>query len=100
MKETEWFDPARFPKARFVATQFKALGGSSFEAQGRLTIKDKTIPVTLPFTLDLKDDEAKMRAKLSLDRIALGLGVASDPTADWVSRAIEVDIRVEATRAK
>jgi cytochrome b561 len=100
LKEPEWFNPGQFPKARFTATRFKALGGQSYEAQGKLTIKDKTIPVTLPFALDLKDDEAKMRARITLDRIALGLGIASDPSAEWVSQSIAVDIRVEAARAK
>ena len=99
LTESEWFNPAKFPTATFTAKGFKALGGDSYEAKGTLTIKGKAIPVVLPFELKIKDGEADMRGALTLDRMALDLGVASDPSAEWVSKAIKVEIRVRAERA-
>lgn len=50
MKGAEWFDPSRYPTARFETTGFRALGGDRYEATGRLRIKTTTVPVVLPFT--------------------------------------------------
>lgn len=38
-----------------------------------------------------------MQGKVTLDRTALDLGMVSDPTADWVSRMIDVTIDMTAT---
>lgn len=100
LQESEWFDPAGFPTATFKTTAIKALGGDKYEARGTLTIKGKSVPVVLPFELKIDGDRARMRGTAQLDRLALDLGVKSDPTADWVSKAIDVEVRVEATRAK
>lgn len=99
LKESEWFGPAKFPTARFETTRITATGAETYEARGTLTIKGKAYPVVLPFTLKIKGGEAEMRGALTLDRIALDLGVGSDPTADWVSRSIAVEVRVKAQRA-
>ncbi|MBU6372098.1 MAG: YceI family protein [Alphaproteobacteria bacterium] len=99
LKDAEWFGPAKFPTARFETTRITALGGEKYEARGTLTIKGKSYPVVLPFTLEIKGGEAEMRGEVTLDRIALDLGVGSDPTADWVSRSIVVEVRVKAKRA-
>ncbi len=99
LQGAEWFDPAAYPTARFEADRFRALGGDRYEATGTLRIKTTTVPVVLPFTFVEKDGVATVDGRLELDRTALDLGMASDATADWVSRMIEVRIKVAARRA-
>ena len=41
---------------------------------------------------------ATVAGKLELDRTALDLGMMSDASGDWVSKAIGVEIRVTARR--
>lgn len=96
LREKEWLDPAGFSIARFEADEFRALGGNRFEAKGALTIKDRTVPVLLPFTFNREGTTARVEGAVELDRIALGLGLASDANASWVSRAITVRIAVTA----
>jgi cytochrome b561 len=98
LPQEEWLDVKHFPKARFEARSFKVLGPEKFEAQGSLTIKGKTTPLDLPFTLKIEGLTAVMTASAKLDRIALGIGTKSDPDAEWVSRDIKVDISVTARR--
>jgi cytochrome b561/polyisoprenoid-binding protein YceI len=100
LREGEWFAPDRFPTATFEARTFRALGSDRYEAQGTLRIRDQTLPVTLPFTLRITGERATMRATLSIDRVAAGMGLASDPGAEWVSRQIPVTIQVEAAAAR
>lgn len=99
LQAAEWLDPSAFPQARFEASTFRSLGGDRYEAQGTLTIKDKPYPVVLPFSLTIDDTGASVTGEVELDRTALDLGMFSDPTADWVSRAIRVIITVSATPA-
>jgi len=94
----EWLDPTGYPTARFEATSFKALGGNRYEATGTLRIKTTTVPVVLPFTFDEANGVATVAGRLELDRTALDLGMMSDASGDWVSKAIGVEIRVTAKR--
>ena len=95
----EWLDPAGFPTARFEATEFRALGGDRYEAEGTLTIKGQTVPVTLGFTYRRDGETARVKGTTTLDRTAFDLGMASDPNAQWVSRQIAVRIEVVAQPA-
>ncbi|MNE59226.1 hypothetical protein D3C80_1543100 [compost metagenome] len=94
----EWLDPSAYPTARFEATSFKAMGGDRYEATGTLRIKMTTVPVVLPFTFDEANGVATVAGRLELDRTALDLGMMSDASGDWVSKAIGVEIRVKAKR--
>lgn len=93
----EWFDPAHAPTARFQASDFRALGGDRYEAVGTLRVKAAIVPVRLPFTFQRQGEKATVRGKVELDRTALDLGLASDPSGQWVSKAIEVTVDVVAT---
>ncbi|WP_245297276.1 cytochrome b/b6 domain-containing protein [Rhizobium oryziradicis] len=96
LKNGEWFNSARYPDARFETVSFAALGGERYEAKGTLTIKNKSIPVVLPFTLKINGTKAHMEGALELDRAAINMGMFSDPAADWVSKAIQVKVVVDA----
>lgn len=50
LKGADFFNVARFPQARYVATKFRALGGNRYAADGHLTLRGVSKPVTLTFT--------------------------------------------------
>ena len=50
MRGAEFFDGRRFPQARYTATKFRALGGNKYAADGTLSLRGVTKPVTLAFT--------------------------------------------------
>jgi polyisoprenoid-binding protein YceI len=50
LKGPSFFDVPKFPNARFVATKFRSLGGNRYAADGALTLRGVTRPVTLAFT--------------------------------------------------
>jgi len=50
LQSADFFDSARFPKARFVGDKFVFSGDKVTEVMGQLTLRDKTLPVTLKAT--------------------------------------------------
>lgn len=46
----EFFNAMKMPQARFVASKFRALGGNRYAADGALTLRGLSKPVTLTFT--------------------------------------------------
>ena len=42
----QWFDAKNYPKARFVSTSVRTLGGNHYEVAGQLTLKGRTRDLT------------------------------------------------------
>ena len=100
LKRPKWFDVQRFPNGRFVTTSFRNKGGNAYEALARLTIRDVTREVVLPFVLAISQDAAdpgqevaRASGELAISRVQYGIG-----QAEWRDTAIvadEVRVRVE-----
>ncbi len=93
----DYFDSANFPAALFKAEIEKLAEG--YQAVGTLTIKDQTVPVTLPFDLALEGDTAKMTGGLTLNRLDFGIG-KSLPDESSLGFAVDVAVELEAKRAE
>lgn len=96
--QDEWFDVADHPAATFRTTRIRHGEGNNYEAEGTLTIKGRAHEIDLPFTLTINGDRATMTGRTRIERAAYDLGMESDPDADYVSRRIGIEVRVEATR--
>ena len=95
----EWFDVENHPTATFRVTAFqKAAAGDAYTATGVLALKGKDIPVSLPFTLTISGDTARITGQVQMDRVTADLGLESDPDADWVSREIGLEVSVVAMK--
>lgn len=93
----DWFAASAFPAARFETTGFSDKGGGAYEASGALTIRDKTVPITLPFTLTIADGVATMSGRVAIDRTAFGVGQGEWATADPVAHDVTVVVDIVAT---
>jgi polyisoprenoid-binding protein YceI len=100
LPSAEWLDSGAFPTATFAGTTFRQTGDTTYEVDGVLKIKGIEIPLTFPFTLDIKDDIAELDAHLTLDRIALNVGKKADSNGEWVTKDIGVTLTVKASKAK
>lgn len=97
LPSAEWFDAAAHPTAEFRTTSIRR-SGSAYEAVGQLTMKGHAQPATLPFTLVIDGDHARMSGHLTISRRDFDIGVHSDAN-DMISQNIAVSVRVDATRA-
>jgi polyisoprenoid-binding protein YceI len=97
---TDWLASTMFPKAVFVSKSIKDLGGGKYEADGDLTVRDKTAPLALPFTLALTGDQAHMHAEIDVDRSMWGIGSGEYGGSDIVPLNVGLKIDVNAKLVK
>ena len=94
----DFFDAATFPEATFTGTiapdTTEGAPEDQLAATGTLTLKGATLPLTLPFTLDIVGDEAKMSGSTALNRLDYNVG---ESYADEATVAHAVTINVELT---
>ena len=107
MKGPNFLDVLKFREARFTSTRVTARGGDRYEAQGKLTIRDVTRDVVLPFSLAIVDDPAQpgrvratARGRLALKRLDFGVGRNEWASTGQVSNEVTVDLTVVASRPR
>ncbi|MDZ7708784.1 MAG: cytochrome b/b6 domain-containing protein [Roseovarius sp.] len=75
---TDFFNAEAHPTATFTADLLAE--GEGHVARGTLTIKGESVPVEMPFTLDIEGDTARASGGLTVDRRDFGIGAgAQDP---------------------
>ena len=96
---SDWFNVKMFPKAEFKATQFKKTGDNAYQALGTLTIRDKSLPVTLSFTSTFPDEKTGVvMGSTVLKRTAFGVGQGEWSSVDQVKDDVTVNFKVTATK--
>lgn len=96
----DWFDAKKFPQAKFVSTKIVAKGQGAYEAIGALTIRDVTMPLTLPFQLTMTGDKATAKGSVTLQRQKFGIGRGEFATDEWVGFDVAVSYAINAARPK
>ncbi|MGR3434035.1 MAG: cytochrome b/b6 domain-containing protein [Shimia sp.] len=91
----DFFDVGTFPTATFEGELREA--GAAYVADGTLTIRDTTIPLELPFELDIQGDTAIMRGAVAVDRLDFGIG-RTFPDESSLAFGVEIDIALTADR--
>ncbi len=100
MKDREWFDVKKHESAQFRSSTIRKTGANSYEADGKLTIKDFSQDITLAFTLDIDGDSAHAAGGADLIRTDYGLGMgASWLESEKVALAVRVEFEINAVRA-
>ncbi len=94
----DFFDVTVHPVATFKADILKSVTGA-FVAEGVLTLKGASLPVTLPFDLTINGDTATMQGQTTLNRLDFGIG-ANMPDESSLGFAVTVDISLVAERDK
>ena len=96
-KGPEFFDTLTHPTAVFEATLTRDTDAAHL-AQGTLSLRGAVQPVTLPFTLEIDGDTARMRGETALDRRDFGMGAGYTDEAT-VGFTVIVSVDLTATRA-
>jgi polyisoprenoid-binding protein YceI len=98
LKTAPWFNTAAFPKATFVSSSITKTGDKTFSAQGNLTLRDKTMPITLNFTQEeYSPTKAVMKGTTTVKRTQFGVGQGEWADTKAVKDEVTVDFTVTAT---
>lgn len=87
-----WFHVAAHPKARFVLKGLKPTGAQRYEAQGQLTLKGQTRPITVPLELS---PQGVLQGRLVLQRADYGIGEGLWSKFDVVANDITVQFQLK-----
>ena len=93
MRGASFFDAARFPQATYVATKFRALGGNRYAADGTLTLRGASKPVTLTFEWT-QGANPVLSGRAAVQRLAFGVGGGQWADTGLIPNAIAVSTRV------
>jgi hypothetical protein len=63
-----------------------------------LTLKGISVPLDLPFDLEVTGDIAVMTSTVEMDRTKWSVGAAPWDTDEWVSRSVKLDLKVTAQK--
>jgi polyisoprenoid-binding protein YceI len=98
LAESDFFDTATHPQARYIATSFVAGADGGFEAQGELDLRGVKQPVTLTFTWQSEADHATLEGKATLDRMAFGVGGGDWSDAETIAHEVSVETTLKLHR--
>ena len=94
LKSADLFNPAKFPKARFVSSKITAVAAGRYEAQGKLTIRDVTKNIKLPITFQTKEERGKhmgyLTGRYTIKRLEYGVGQGEWKSLEWVKDEVLV----------
>ncbi|GJG98687.1 YceI family protein [Cupriavidus pauculus] len=86
VKGKDWFDAGKFPKAVFQSTSIKAGAAGKFDVAGKLTIKGKTIDVTVPATYKQENGSQVFDGVLPIKRTTFNIG-----DGEWKDTSVVAD---------
>jgi polyisoprenoid-binding protein YceI len=93
----DWLSVKIFPQAIFTANKFIKTGNNAYQANGTLTIRDKTLPVTVLFILDqYTPTNAHAKGMVILKRNDFGVGQGDWSSADVVKNEVQVNFKIAA----
>ncbi len=95
----EWFDINIFPHAEFKADHFTKLGEDKYQADGTLTIRDKSEPVTLTFTArQAPQNTATVKGSAQIKRLVFGVGQGEWANTEEVKDPVLVEFSIVARK--
>ena len=95
---SDWFNVNEFPRAEFTANNFDDVSDGNYIAYGDILLRGVSMPVELPFSLNINEGEADMAAEIVLDRLDFGVGQGQWQSTDAIGNRVEVMIQVKANR--
>lgn len=108
LNTADFFDSGKYPKMTFTSTAVKHVKGNEYLVEGKMTVKDVTQSVSVPFTFlgvtthpfDKGNDVAGFEAKMTIDRLAYHVGGGKFYNMGVVGKDVDVLITMEVTRKK
>lgn len=93
MRGPSFFDTTKFPRARYRAEGFRALGDGRYEAEGVLELHGVSQPVTLAFTWS-DGERPTLAGRATVKRLDFGIGAGMWADTSLIPDEIAISTRV------
>lgn len=98
LRGPDFFDTRRWPQASFISESVKALGDDHYQVTGKLTLRDVTREITVPFTFTpIAGGGVRLEGKLEFERLDYHIGLGQWRDTRWVGDRVEVTFSVALT---
>ncbi|BCA96903.1 hypothetical protein TUM19329_32640 [Legionella antarctica] len=95
----DWFNAKLFPKAVFKATQVEKTGEKAFQAKGTLTIRDKSVSVTLVFSGEQPEpNKGIVLGTTQIKRSQFGVGQGDWAGTDEIKDDVAISFKIVAIK--
>ncbi len=99
LKKPEWFDLKLYPQAIFQSKEFIKTGDKTYQAKGTLTIRNKTVPITLLFTQEkYTPTKGTIKGSTTVKRSDFNVGTGEWADTKTVKDEVRVDFVITAVR--
>ena len=102
LRGADLFNAAKFPQAHFSATLFTRIDATHFEATGKLTIRDVTRDLRVPFTFAPAaggSGAGSMTGQVLIRRLEFGVGQGEWKSTEWVGDEVAVSFALRLVAA-
>lgn len=89
----DFFNVGKFAQARYAATKFRALGGNQYAADGTLTLRGASKPVTLIFTWT-PGAQPVLNGKATVKRLDFGVGGGDWADTSTIPNEVAISTKV------
>ena len=100
MMDAAWLNEKEFAEAVFESDQFTKTD-DGYMAEGTLTMRGVSLPVSFPFTLEISgegaDRVAKAAGSFTINRLDYGVGEGDWASEKTASHQIEIAVTITAT---
>jgi polyisoprenoid-binding protein YceI len=103
LQGSDFFATSRWPQARFTSTSIRALGGDRYEARGKLTLRDISRDVLVPFRFEPgapSAGKARLSGSTTVQRLAFNVGQGEWRSTEWLDDRVRIDYAVALDAAR
>lgn len=95
LRGPDFFDIRRWPQALFESEAVRPMGQGRYRVTGKLTLRDVTHEVSVPFTFTpMTDGNARLEGRLSLERLDYHIGLGQWADTRWVGNQVELTFSI------
>lgn len=95
LRGADFFDTARWSQALFESSSVRALGQNRYQVQGKLSLRDVTRDISVPFTFQTNvDGSARLAGQLTLQRLDYHIGLGQWADTRWVGNQVNITFSV------
>ena len=103
LRDVDLFNVAKFPQARFAATQITKTAAGGYEAAGSFLLRGVTRALRVPLTLRSATEQGRrvlyMTGKTLIRRLDFGVGQGDWKSTEWVGNDVNITFNLRLVAA-